>query len=128
MSKYYQNYHFFYTDIKTKYPSILREISEFDVKEGWFDLVADMLKEINLIANVNPEKDIKIVQIKQKLGELRVYVNGIINGSITYNIPDISDIIKKYVNIASITCEDCGYEGRLEESDDWLHVSCSKCI
>jgi hypothetical protein len=73
-------------------------IKSIDVEPGWYQLVLDCHKE--LLA-VNPHYT--IVQIKQKFGQLRYYING--NDAMTDNI------IYNYENKSVVICERCGDPG-----------------
>lgn len=65
--------------------------------DGWYPLIEEMLGKI---VKTKPGKDFKVVQIKEKFGGLRVYVNG--------HTKEIRDIIDEYADLSYQTCEWCG--------------------
>jgi hypothetical protein len=86
-----------------------------DVDEGWYQIVLDCDKELSAI-----DPDYIILQVKQKFGGLRYYCQS--------SQPDnpelfaqINSIIKKYENIAAVTCEVTGNPGVLMKSETGWH-------
>ena len=86
-----------------------------DVDEGWYQIVLDCDKEVSAI-----DPDYIILQVKQKFGGLRYYCQS--------SQPDnpelfaqINSIIKKYENIAAVTCEVTGNPGVLMKSETGWH-------
>ena len=61
----------------------------------------------------------RIVQIKEKFGELRWYDEGIPTGS------KVWDIIEKYSDISTHTCYVCGAPGKIINDNGWLVTMCS---
>ena len=88
-----------------------------DVDEGWYQIVLDCDKELSAI-----DPDYIILQIKQKFGGLRYYCQS--------SQPDnpelfaqINSVIKKYENIAAVTCEVTGNPGVLMKSETGWHMT-----
>jgi hypothetical protein len=65
--------------------------------DGWYPLIEELLGQI---VKAKPSKDFKIVQIKEKFGGLRVYVNGFTD--------EIRKLIDTYADRSFKTCEWCG--------------------
>lgn len=63
----------------------------------------------------------RIVEIKEKYGELRWYDGGIPIGS------KVWDIIEKYSDISTHTCYICGAPGKIINDNGWLVTMCSDC-
>lgn len=63
----------------------------------------------------------RIVQIKEKFGELRWYDEDIPIGS------KVWDIIEKYSDISTHTCYVCGAPGKIINDNGWLVTMCSDC-
>ena len=76
-----------------------------DVDEGWYQIVVDCSKAIDAIY-----PHYKILQIKQKFGGLRFYLD--IHGDATKEqCNEIYKTIRKYEKIAEQTCEATGLPG-----------------
>ena len=86
-----------------------------DVDEGWYQIVVDCSKAIDAIY-----PHYKILQIKQKFGGLRFYLD--IHGDATKEqCNEIYKIIRKYEKIAGQTCEATGLPGvPMKSPHGWL--------
>lgn len=82
---------------------------------GWFKLIYDLSKKISEIA---PECE--AVQVKEKYGTLRFYVNG-------YN-DDVETLIDEYEKLSAKTCEICGdTKTAKQRGKAWISTLCNKC-
>jgi hypothetical protein len=79
-----------------------------DVNEGWYQLVIDCDMELSLF-----DPHYKILQIKEKFGELRYYVKP---SETCYEPRRMHEIIAKYEEVAAKTCEATGKPGVLMKS------------
>jgi hypothetical protein len=90
------------------------ELYGFDVGDGWYQLIYEAAEKI---APISP--DIRCVQIKEKFGALRFYVEG--------DPGESWDPINRALDDATIrsacTCEECGSEGEIR-SGGWLRTLC----
>jgi hypothetical protein len=109
---------------KGKYPLLFREgclRSGFNLPPGWEPLVEKLFSIIeHHLKTFVPEEireGIYVVQIKEKFGFLRVYLN--------QNTPHINGAIEMAESMSSITCEKCGMLGTLRSSG-WFKVLCDK--
>ena len=93
-----------------KYPDNFRECFDFCIGEGWEPIVE---KLIGMVVAVKP--DIKIVQIKEKFGGLRFYVDSA-NKDVNYLIECAEEASER-------TCEVCGKEGKIV-GKNWLQCLC----
>lgn len=86
---------------------------------GWFDIIYQLSKDIQKELNENPYEHFAIIQVKEKFGALRFYVRG------------ASEIIHKLIsdaeNKSSITCEECGKPGTLDNRFYWVLTLCDEC-
>lgn len=83
--------------------------------DGWFKLIYDLSKKISEIA---PECE--AVQVKEKYGTLRFYVNG-------YN-DDVETLIDEYEKLSAKTCEICGdTKTAKQRGKAWISTLCNKC-
>jgi hypothetical protein len=85
----------------------------FECDDGWFEVVDSCLKDIASLR----VPGVKIDQIKEKYGTLRVYTN--------HTTTEMCDIIAKYEDISEKTCEVCGKPGTLS-TKGWRRVSCEE--
>lgn len=85
---------------------------------GWFDLIDVLASEITRHAEATG-LDVVAVQVKEKFGELRCYLNGgdeYVNG-LTWIAASMSKTI----------CEECGAPGWMSESESgWIKVRCAE--
>lgn len=84
----------------------------FGVGEGWLHLIKDMIEELIALG-----WDKRLAQSKEKFGGLRFYIDTYPEGSI--------EVIKKYTDLCSSTCEICGDNGVLRKGT-WLKTLCDK--
>ena len=82
------------------------------VGKGWAEIVTKCY-------NACAEYDIVIIQIKEKVGELRFYVID--------SIEEVDMIIEQAEEDSCYICEDCGRKGRLHEKNGWLKTLCGFC-
>ena len=83
-------------------------LKAIQVDEGWYQLVIDCDRELSLF-----DPNYKIIQVKEKFGELRYYVKP---SETCYEPRRLHDIISKYEEIAAKTCEATGKPGVLMKS------------
>lgn len=91
----------------------LDELQE-EYPKGWRKIVDQLMEDLSK-SNWNRE----IVQIKEKFGELRVYVN------------DTSNEVYDRITAASFeslrTCQECGEPGS-QRTIGWIRVLCDSCF
>ena len=110
-----------------KYPEIFKDrhgkVTEtlmcwgFDVEDGWYQLIDDLCAALCLIA-VREKVDPPVaVQVKEKFGGLRFYIN---RGS-----DAMHDAINHAEDRSYMVCEICSKPGRLNKYG-WLRVRCEE--
>jgi hypothetical protein len=101
----------------TTYP-----VHEFGIEceDGWNKIVENLLQELE-------EYDVTLAQVKQKFGELRVYLN--YGEKIDpHTFKETTKILNKYKDLSDVTCEKCGHEGTLHQTRQrWLSTVCDTC-
>lgn len=81
---------------------------------GWHPIIGRMLAEIDAI---RPPTEARIVQIKQKFGDLRVYYD---------NIEDaVDEAIERAEWLCAVSCERCGEPARIRRNG-WVTVLCDE--
>ena len=103
-----------FPNINDKTKSLMSFGFECDV--GWYSIIESMLKEISECEIPN---NFEIVQIKEKLGELRIYTDN----SNEY----INSIINKAIIKAETTCELCGNFNAKLCGGNWFRTLCDEC-
>lgn len=94
----------------------------FTCGDGWFDLIYEASKKIEAILVAMPEeerKNFKASQVKEKFGTLRFYMTG--------HNDSIEEIIDQAHERSTVTCEDCGKEGKLRGNRRWIVTLCDEC-
>ena len=94
-----------------------------NMPNGWckafgFQLLEELREELIKWTCLN---QYRVVQIKEKYGQLRWYDNGTPSGS------DIHGIIEKYSVISENVCISCCKPDVPMTMADWIHPSCEKC-
>ena len=100
------------------------EFTELDgMPDGWrkafgIQFMEELREELIKVNNLNT---FRIIQIKEKFGGLRFYINGAPPNSKIY------DIIDKYEDLSFEICEFCGAPGKTEDYQGWLFTWCKNC-
>jgi len=88
--------------------------------DGWLSLITQAAALIE--ADIDQIHDIRewprVAQIKEKLGELRIYMNNANPALVTQVLAVASQ--------SSALCEQCGQPGTLHRTEYW-HTSCKEC-
>ncbi|USR37854.1 MbcA/ParS/Xre antitoxin family protein [Ectopseudomonas hydrolytica] len=87
----------------------------FECGGGWYGLVGGTLLFIQQYSREN-KLDVVIRQVKEKFGELRIYLRG--GDEIVDIATDIAGLVSRVI------CESCGCRGKLNEEEGWLRVRC----
>lgn len=91
----------------------------FEIGEGWMSLVIELLDKIQHLVDNNPEySELQVIQVKEKYGELCVYLN--------YYYKEIEDIIDEYEEKSCYICEVCGEKGEIRNINNWYTALCDK--
>ena len=103
---------------KIKYPENIwyggglnREHALYCVGKGWSEI-------INNLYDAKP-KNVKVWQVKEKYGTLRVYTSG--------NSEWYDDLIDFYEHKSETICEQCGRSGKLRPDRGCILTLCDEC-
>jgi hypothetical protein len=105
-------FQYLFTEIDDKQPI---KLFGAEVSEGWKNLLDGLL--VKLIT-LDPSHTVRILQIKEKFGGLRFYVNGANE--------QIHELISEYEDNSLYICEVCGEPGTLHVTGHWYQTRCSK--
>jgi hypothetical protein len=96
----------------------------FECGDGWFELLKDasvrieaLLKQ-SLIEGASIDDLTRAVQVKEKFGTLRFYVDSATD--------EVHAIISEAENLSEVTCEQCGARGRMR-GKRWYYTACNEC-
>lgn len=88
---------------------------------GWYDLIDKLCNDIQTYLDAHPDvQQVEAVQVKEKFGGLRYYVDGGDNN--TDLLIDIAERESYYV------CENCGTRENIGRTDGWITTICKKCF
>ena len=87
------------------------ELFGVEHNKGWRHIVEPLIKRCN-------EEGVTILQIKEKFGTLRFYVQGASD--------ELYEAIEAAERESEVTCEKCGTEGKLR-TDGWWRILCDEC-
>lgn len=114
-----QKYWFFKPDYSLKVNLVAFGL---ECGRGWYNLIDELCSELaELIDDEYPEfkEDFQVVQVKEKFGTLRFYVN--------YGNDKIFELIDYYENLSAETCEYCGKDAELRTRGSWYATLCDEC-
>lgn len=100
--------------LKMEFQDILTDCYDFSIMDGWAEIVYDLLREVR-----DHYPDVKVLQIKEKFGGLRFYVDD-------YNDEKLNTIIHHTENKSNSICEFTGKQGELKSVNGWLKTACDE--
>jgi len=112
--------------LREKYKHLLTKCFDFSIGDGWCKLMEEFLiafeKETKAIKERqrSPKPTPEIVQVKQKLGGLRIYLDKTVDSN-------LEDLIQKAERKATKRCEDCGGCGKKTNVGAYVLVACDTC-
>lgn len=98
------------------------ELFGVECDKGWYPLIEPIVKWVQKYNEEHPENErpIEFMQIKEKWGGLRIYVN--------YGTKELYDMIEKAETDSYDVCEICGSREDVgEKYDGWYNTWCHKC-
>lgn len=117
-------------NLVNKYPTLFKDINRPPTEslicfgcscgDGWYDLLDRTFKKI--IDN-DPAREIVLMQVKEKFGELRIYLycpTGIQS--------KIYEILGKAELESRTICENCGSIENIKSNGSWIKYLCKDCI
>lgn len=102
--------------LRARFPKLLRKLRwGLECDDGWLSIIEETLQVLDSFE----EPDLAVVQIKEKFGGLRIYLEGA-----TEQHWDICEMAE----IRSLeTCEGCGGAGRIFRNFGWIYNRCGAC-
>jgi len=117
-------------DLIARYPLLFGLSPDYrsgrpETGDGWRDLLETAIARLADAVKATPDVSLRIDQIKEKFGTLRLYVSGtfVADESARAAVELAIDLAEAR---SATTCETCGDEGRLyERRGGWLATACS---
>lgn len=114
--------------LKPKYPELLEKLGSrlyggIDCGSGWEPIIDQLLSDLMAAAKEYNDTPPRVNQIKEKFGELRVYLE-------EYNYDKYYELVSAAGHLSGQTCEDCGAPGTIQNCNGWLRAQCGdhECI
>lgn len=108
-----------FENLKAKYPNNFESCYDFSTGEGWDNIVE---KLTDMVIAIEPK--IKIVQVKEKFGGLRYYIEHD-EESTEEQWKKVRYLIECAEEASERTCEVCGKEGKIV-GKNWLSCRCEE--
>lgn len=107
-----------------RHPQLFAPTGYPTVGDGWRDLLDRALARIAAAVVREPaESEIRIVEIKEKFGALRLYFNSRkLSAKALAKVREAIDLAEAR---SACTCEECGAQGRLHDRGGWLLTRCA---
>jgi hypothetical protein len=84
--------------------------------DGWLPILENLFEKIGKVVKKNKLENFQIAQVKEKYGDLCVYVFG--------GDREVHDLIDETEKKAETTCEVCGQHGTNREVARWFKTEC----
>jgi len=94
----------------------------FECGDGWYDLLEELIDQIDRYfthKHKGVPDGFAIVQVKEKFGGLRFYVEGADDA--------IYELIRFAETLSYKTCEFCGSNQNIMHSTGWIVTACEQC-
>jgi len=92
----------------------------FECGDGWYGIINHCCKMIQYDVDRNNKTQVVAVQVKEKFGGLRFYIDG--------GDEKAYDIIHFFESLSYIICEECGSSNATSETTcGWVRTRCKNC-
>lgn len=99
------------------FPQLYGSFFNFACGDGWFNILFDLSEKLYEIKEKTSE-EIKIEQIKAKLGGLRFHAS--------YSSQEVYEAIQDAIKASYEICEECGKPGQLRSKSNWAYTLCAE--
>lgn len=100
--------------LKTPY-----ELFGIECGKGWKSLYQPILDKVEEINRKEPDNPIQVLQVKEKFGQLMVYLDRYTNG--------LFDMCMEASEKSNHVCEECGKPSESRMDKGWIYQLCDKC-
>lgn len=101
------------------YPRLYRETPYFECADGWFSILDTYCKRIEAILNELDERNVYVIQVKEKFGTLRFSLNS--------SEDRIDAVVRELERMSGKICEFCGSAGTRRSLRGWTKTVCDAC-
>jgi hypothetical protein len=119
-----------WNDIRAKYPLFTGRNIGTQTAPGWWPILEEAFIALTeQAAKLPPGKSVNIVQIKEKFGGLRIYLDIVgteVGDDFESFYSPMLDIVRAASAKAIHTCEFCGNPGKQESIFGWIKTVCPK--
>lgn len=88
--------------------------------DGWYGIIDMLCKLIQHHIQDNPDLSVEAVQVKEKYGGLRFYING--------GDDHVDGLITFAERLSYMTCEQCGSNIGVTQTKGWISTLCRECL
>jgi hypothetical protein len=88
--------------------------------DGWYWLIYNLADAIQRYVDANKKEQIEAVQVKEKYGGLRFYVDSA--DDVVLGMIDFAEHLSYRI------CESCGSTEGVKQSEGWIKTLCRKCL
>jgi hypothetical protein len=120
-------------------------VAGWDIEPGWLDIVERLCADIDAIVPENEKEHLLVVQIKEKFGTLRFYLDvappridiispsGVVSGSMPLSqkrhrawLEQVDALVRAAEQESSKRCLFCGAPGKLRTDQPWIVTACDE--
>lgn len=113
-----------YKGLALRFGGLLRKNIVFECGGGWAELIERLFTDLDKI--IPADIDFHVVQIKEKMGGLRVYYSPLPKAATDQLRWDIYRLISLAEARSYHTCEECGRPGKLRSRGGFFFVGCDR--
>jgi hypothetical protein len=99
-------------ELESRFADLFSECFDCSPSPGWRLLALELCEKLDAIG------DVKISQLKSKLGEMRCSIVG---------PQEAHDVVAEYERRSRGICETCGAPGKQATRGVWILVACEEC-
>jgi len=88
--------------------------------DGWYGIIDTLCRLIQHYMEGLPGETVEAIQVKEKYGGLRFYING--GDSYVYGLIAFAE------ELSLRTCEQCGSTDGVTQTKGWVYTLCRQCL
>ena len=105
--------------LKKNFPEMYRPDEYLGVGDGWYSILWNLSQEVIDLCRERGEVPPKVLQVKEKFGGLRFYVQG--------SDDFIDGIIDLAESMSYRICSECGNQSTPQKRRGWIYTLCDNC-
>jgi hypothetical protein len=92
----------------------------FECGDGWYNIIDMLCQLLQSDIDNNNHEQIEAVQVKEKYGTLRFYVNHC--NTKQEGMIDFAEYLSAFI------CEECASNKNVKQTKNWIYTRCSDCM